>query len=196
MSDPAVPPAPRPAATRARLRKAAIAVFAEKGFHETKVSDIVAKAGVSQPTFYLHFVSKDAAFEELVEEFRTALRAATQACLISPGLAPEELFADLKASFTRYFAVLARDPALTEIGFFQRPSGEVTKAQMIEWTMANMEQEQAAGILRADIPVAHQARLVIGLLDQMARLLNDSDSVDQLAGICAILFCDALAVKK
>lgn len=186
---------PRAILTRSRLREAAIAVFARKGFHETKVSDIVAEAGVSQPTFYLYFDSKEAAFDAFVEEFRAALRDATQACLISPGVTPRELYEDMRASFTRYFTVLAAEPALTEIGFFQRPSGEVTKEQMIEWTIANMEQEQRAGILRADIPVAYQARLVIGLIDQMARLISGIDTVPELSSVSARLFCDALAER-
>lgn len=187
--------ASRAAVTRARLRRAALAVFARKGFHDTKVSDIVAEAGVSQPTFYIYFPSKEGAFEALVEEFRDALHAATKLCLISPGLGPAELFDDLYRSFTRFLAVLAQDPALTEIGFFQQPYGDETKTRMIAWSVANMEQEQQAGILRADIPVAYQARMVIGLLDQMARLIKSPADVAPLARICARLFCDALGAR-
>lgn len=188
--------AERAAHTQAKLRKAAIEVFARKGFHETKISDIVAEAGVSQPAFYLYHDSKEALFEALVSEFRDDLREATRLCLISPGLIADALFEDLRQSFTRFLTVLLRDRELTEIGFYQPASGDVTKAQMIEWITLNMEREQQAGILRGDIAVRCQARLVMGMLDQMSRIAVSEQDVDELAGVCARLFCDALAAKR
>lgn len=182
----------RSTATRSRLRRAAIEVFATKGFHETKVSDIVTAAGVTQPTFYIYHNSKEAAYEALVEEFREALHRATRDCLISPGIVPGDLFADVQESFKRFLTVLHDDPALTRIGFFQPPAGEVTQARMVEWTMENMEHEQKAGILRSDVPVKYQARMVVGLLAQMADT-QDSDALEIRAGVCARLFCSALS---
>src|SRR5215472_17408382 len=43
---------------RAALLQAAREVLAEKGYEATKVSDIVARAGAAQGTFYLYFPSK------------------------------------------------------------------------------------------------------------------------------------------
>lgn len=188
--------AKRAAHTQAKLRKAAIEVFARKGFYETKISDIVAEAGVSQPAFYLYHNSKEALFETLVSEFRHELREATHLCLISPGLDAAGLFEDLRQSFTRFLTVLLRDRGLTEIGFYQPGSGDTTKAQMIEWITLNMEREQQAGILRDDISVRCQARLVMGMLDQMSRIADAEQEIAKLAGVCARLFCDALAAKQ
>lgn len=187
--------AERAAHTQAKLRKAAIRVFALKGFHETKISDIVAEAGVSQPAFYLYHNSKEALFETLVSEFRSELREATRQCLISPGLNPDELAEDLRQSFMRFLTVLCRDRDLTEMSFYQTLSGEATKAQMLEWIALNMEQEQQAGILRSDISVRYQARLVLGILDQMSRIAEHEQDVEELADVCARIFCDALAAK-
>lgn len=188
--------AERAAHTQAKLRKAAIGVFARKGFHETKISDIVAEAGVSQPAFYLYYGSKEALFETLVSEFRHELREATRLCLISPGLNADELFEELRRSFTRFLTVLHRDRGLAEIGFYQYASGETTKEQMIEWITLNMEREQQAGILRDDIAVRCQARLVMGMLDQMSRIADTEQNIAELSGVCARLFCDALAAKR
>lgn len=185
--------AARAAFTQEKLRKAAIDVFARKGFHETKISDIVAEAHVSQPAFYLYYSSKEEAFQSLVIEFRADLRQSTRLCLISPGLTPEELYQDLCLSFSRFLEVLTQNQGLTEIGFFQPQSGDITKSEMIEWIIENMEREQQAGILRKDIPIIYQARLVVGLLDQMTRLANTGEHIDELAKVCARLFCDALA---
>ncbi|KAA0258035.1 TetR/AcrR family transcriptional regulator [Deferribacter autotrophicus] len=53
--------------TKQKIFDAAIKTFAEKGFWKTKVSDIVAEAGVAQGTFYLYFNSKDDCLYELLE---------------------------------------------------------------------------------------------------------------------------------
>ena len=70
----------RPAAdsgVRERLVSAAAEVFAVSGYHASRVSDIVARAGVAQGTFYLYFRSKEAVFLELVDRFFTRTLAET-----------------------------------------------------------------------------------------------------------------------
>src|SRR5215831_6274121 len=59
----------RKARTRDDLIAAATRVLAEKGLHGTKIADI----GVG--TFYLHFVTKDALYDALVEDAATRLKA-------------------------------------------------------------------------------------------------------------------------
>ncbi len=46
-------------ATRARLLEAAVAAFAEKGFHGTTTRDIAAAAGMSPAAMYVHHRSKE-----------------------------------------------------------------------------------------------------------------------------------------
>ena len=45
----------------------ALKLFEEKGFHATKVSDIVKDAGIAQGTFYLYFKSKEDLFRSIAE---------------------------------------------------------------------------------------------------------------------------------
>ncbi len=65
---------------RMELLQAARQVLAEKGFEATTISEIVARAGVAQGTFYLYFPSKIAVVvaleEEVQEQIETAIRAA------------------------------------------------------------------------------------------------------------------------
>jgi AcrR family transcriptional regulator len=49
----------RSAATRARLREAAVDAFARHGFYGTSTRDISAAAGVSSAALYVHFESKE-----------------------------------------------------------------------------------------------------------------------------------------
>jgi len=54
--------------TKNNLLISAIDVFIEKGYHKTKISDIVAKAEVGQGTFYRNFKSKREVFEEILKK--------------------------------------------------------------------------------------------------------------------------------
>jgi AcrR family transcriptional regulator len=51
---------------RQQLKGIAIELFARKGYHNTKVSDVVKSAGVSQGTFYWYFQSKEQLALELI----------------------------------------------------------------------------------------------------------------------------------
>lgn len=48
--------------------KTAAKIFAKKGFHRTKVSDIVKAAGIARGTFYIYYKSKTELFEKLLDE--------------------------------------------------------------------------------------------------------------------------------
>jgi AcrR family transcriptional regulator len=63
------------AATRDRIFRAALSVFAERGFSEATVDDIVTRAGIAKGTIYYHFPSKEVLFRDLLEAGVEALRA-------------------------------------------------------------------------------------------------------------------------
>jgi AcrR family transcriptional regulator len=65
----------RKARTRRDLLAAAVAVFAEKGAYAATVADIAARADVGVGTVYLHFATKDALFEAVVDETAVRLKA-------------------------------------------------------------------------------------------------------------------------
>ena len=64
----ATPARARGRATRARLMEAGVTVFSRRGFHATRVDDIVTRAKTSHGTFYLYFSSREDLFEQLVAE--------------------------------------------------------------------------------------------------------------------------------
>lgn len=51
-----------------QILKAAVAVFAERGFHRTRVSDIAKRAGVAYGLIYHYFDSKDHVLNSVFEE--------------------------------------------------------------------------------------------------------------------------------
>lgn len=60
---------------RAAIVEAAMRVFGQTGFHEAKIADIAAEAGVATGTLYNYFSSKEEIFESILEDGRTALAA-------------------------------------------------------------------------------------------------------------------------
>ena len=64
------PNAPDPTQeTRDRILEAAVTVFANKGYHDAKVDDIVAESQTSKGSFYFYFPSKQEIFLALVDKF-------------------------------------------------------------------------------------------------------------------------------
>lgn len=53
---------------KSRILEKAVEVFARKGYHKTRVSDITGAAGLGHSTFYLYFPSKKAMFMECVDQ--------------------------------------------------------------------------------------------------------------------------------
>jgi len=53
---------------RSQILDAALDAFAQKGFHDTKVSEIAARAGVSQGTVYWYFKSKEELFQAVFKD--------------------------------------------------------------------------------------------------------------------------------
>lgn len=53
---------------RKQILEAAVAVFAERGFHKTRVSDIARKAGVAYGLIYHYFDSKDDVLNSVFED--------------------------------------------------------------------------------------------------------------------------------
>jgi AcrR family transcriptional regulator len=61
--------------TRERILEAAVKVFATKGYHDTKVDDIVSESNTSKGSFYFYFPSKQDIFLALVDTFADLLES-------------------------------------------------------------------------------------------------------------------------
>ena len=68
------PPSTTPE-TRDRILEAAVKVFASKGYHDTKVDDIVKDSNTSKGSFYFYFPSKQEIFMALVDNFANLLES-------------------------------------------------------------------------------------------------------------------------
>jgi AcrR family transcriptional regulator len=81
--------AERREATIAALDRAAQQLFETRGFADTTVDDIVAKAGVAKGAFYHHYESKEAVFTKVLEGLQLAV-AREVAAIASKSAKPVE----------------------------------------------------------------------------------------------------------
>lgn len=66
--------------TRERILDSAMNIFSAKGFHDTKLDEIVADASTSKGSIYFHFPNKEKLFIALVDQFADLIeRRATEA---------------------------------------------------------------------------------------------------------------------
>jgi len=153
-------PAPqgRREATRARIREAANALFVKQGVEATTVDAIVAKAGVSKGTFYLHFQRK----EDLLLEYGT--RRLEHVRVLVPALLGRTTFREALNAILD--TVVRGKPwgrevtgrAIAEIG---------TSAERLPFEAPHRLLEpllvlgQARGEIRPDIPAAQLAQFVL-----------------------------------
>lgn len=108
---------PRGAKQRERRRReivaAARAVFAERGYHNASIADVIARARIARGTFYLYFPGKRDVFESLLAEALADLRARIARIDVGPGAPPPE--AQLRKSLVRVLEYVLENRDFTRL---------------------------------------------------------------------------------
>jgi AcrR family transcriptional regulator len=110
--------AERSAGTIGAIESAARKLFASRGFAETSIDEIAARAGVAKGAVYHHFASKEAIFARLVDALQAELAAELAAAPPRRGGAPVDRFAD---AVLRYL-LAASEPARKRILLIDGPA--------------------------------------------------------------------------
>lgn len=67
-----------PVSTKARILDAALSAFSRKGYHDTRLDDIVDESDTSKGAIYFHFANKERLFLALVDQFADLLERRVQ----------------------------------------------------------------------------------------------------------------------
>lgn len=101
--------------TKEKIIEVAKELFSQKGFYETRVSDIVNKAEVAQGTFYIYFKSKEDLFLELIKKLHHQLVEKLSTYKNSK----EDFETTLKGLITDFLTEVYRNREIAQIFFGQ-----------------------------------------------------------------------------
>ena len=157
---------------RDAILRAAIDVFAERGFFNAQVADVARTAGVAAGTVYLYFRSKDdlliSIFERTMREALAEGRAAV-AGVRDPG---ERLrkFARVhlgRLGRDRNLAVVYQVELRQSVKFMERFSSTLLRDYLGQIRAAIVDGQQS-GAFRVDFNATSVAKMFFGALDEMA----------------------------
>lgn len=161
----------------------ALEVFAERGYHATRVADITTYLGVGQSTFYKHFNNKrDVVQHVLDQQLANALDAVAEENSAAAAKSLDEYVAQARRIAVGLFSALIDDPRALKVLIFEAASvdpelthrwnGILDSARAV---IAEYYRHGAAkGYFREDIDVAAHSDAVVGLLlGGLLRALRD-----------------------
>jgi len=88
-----VPVTPKGHATRAFILQSAAEVFAERGYRDTTLSELIARSGLTKGAFYFHFASKEQLALAVLEEKQRQWREFVQEQVLARPRAIDQLLA-------------------------------------------------------------------------------------------------------
>lgn len=156
---------------RERILIAAERIFARHGFFAARVSEIAREAGVADGTIYLYFKSKDdlliSLFENRMKQVNDKLRQAIA------GKPPIE---QLRAFIQAYLQLVSDEPTAAEVLTIElRQSSKFMKeydnpqfADFLRMLGGIIADGQARGELDAAVPSHIAARMIFGIVDELA----------------------------
>src|SRR5262249_8483890 len=180
---------------RRELITAATRVLAEKGLHDTKVTDIAAAADVGVGTFYLHFPDKEALFHAVVEETAARLKAAVDAAREQAHGPVDQML----AANTAFCAFAEKNRELFKIVFGHAAAYDAVIRRAQARFAADIEATFREGVTTGAftaLPAAAVAQAVIGMATQMLswwaaheavpiQTVHDTLSTMALRALCA-----------
>ncbi|KAA8885809.1 TetR/AcrR family transcriptional regulator [Nocardia colli] len=170
-----------PERRRQQIIESAYAVFVERGYEATAISDVAAHAGIGQGTVYRYFASKREILDHVVDfGIEKLIGALEPQTLLSRPTSAQELLAGVRAAIVRLYAMLEHDPdfirlVLVEANAIDKElSDRLLGLELLVSTFVAQELRRgvSAGWIRADIDpevTAHitMTLVVPGLLQEM-----------------------------
>jgi AcrR family transcriptional regulator len=172
---------------RERRRRAvldtALRVFSEKGYHDTRISDIIEAAGIARGTFYIYFDSKNAIFHELLDLLLEQIRENVVGVDLSEEAAP--IRDQLLVSVSRVLEAFHQNPALARcvlreaVGIDHEIDKKLESfyAHLHAWVSVSLENGQRIGLVR-QLDTKYVAWCILGSVKQFLQLVLDRPRAD------------------
>ena len=159
-------------AKRERILRAAIRIFSQKGYFNSKISEIARQAGVADGTIYLYFKNKDdlliSLFEEKMGEVVADIRARVSD--ESGALSRLQIF------IRNHMDLLTREAGLIEViqvelrqsNKFMKEYVPVKFLEYLDVISGILEDGKREGVIRPDLNVTLARRAIFGALDEIS----------------------------
>src|SRR5438477_4842640 len=156
---------------RERILTAAERVFARRGFFAARVSEIARDAGVADGTIYLYFKSKD---DLLISLFENRMRQVNER--LRQAIADRPPGEQLRAFIHSYLQLVSEEPTVAEVLTIElRQSSKFMKeydnpqfADFLRMLGGIIAEGQTRGELDDSVPAHVAARMIFGMLDELA----------------------------
>lgn len=156
---------------REEILRAAVEVFADRGYFSARMREVAVRAGVADGTLYLYFKGKEDLLVSILEEYAEAFlaRARRDAEKLTD---PAE---KLRVVIERHLYSMEGDRALAqvfqiELRHTRRFLRQIAKGKVAHYIGLLQEiiaEGRAAGVFRDDVPVEVAARAVFGAVDEV-----------------------------
>jgi AcrR family transcriptional regulator len=150
---------------RQQILETAVALFEDKGYEGTRVSDITELLDISQPTFFRYFPSKDAILQEIVAD---SMQGLARKLREGRGLKVEERMCQAYGSYADFLKAhrnLARMACSTwSVPWMKRSELEVPSAGFPMPVADVIREAQDSGELTHKIPATELAEMFSGML--------------------------------
>ncbi len=151
---------------------AAEKVFAARGFFHARVAEIAREAGVADGTIYLYFKSKDDLLISLFEQRMERVNADLAAAVAAESTAEGKLLAFVRT----YLGLIKENPNIAEVltielrqsSKFMKEAANPRFGDLLKLIATVVAEGQASGELSAEIPAPIAARMMFGILDELA----------------------------
>jgi len=156
-----------------KILQAAVKVFSEKGFYNSRVSEIAKEANVADGTIYLYFKNKDDLLISLFEEEFGKIVKDMRAELVKEN----DPLQKIKRFAITHLSIVSNQQHLAEVlGVEVRQSTKFMKEyinkpfiEYLNLIRSVVIEGQEKGLLRRDLTPGIMKRALFGALDEMAR---------------------------
>lgn len=189
---------------RQDILSAALEVFASKGFHAAKISDIAARLGMGHGTFYRYFDNKLDIFSSLLDQMLEQIGALVLSESPTASDSLEAYRAQLTRIGERLFALYAADQRLARILVYEALGVDPTLNAKLEnmmqlaagHTMLYLQNGIDKGFLRSDLDPQLAARavnaMIIAALNDLVHSNTPQPLGQRWAAIIAAIMLDGL----
>jgi TetR/AcrR family fatty acid metabolism transcriptional regulator len=184
------------------ILRAAVKVFAKKGYFNSKVADIAGEAGIADGTVYLYFKSKDEILHSIFDRAMDRFIAEGKSELATIS-GPEKRLARIaelhleRLGDDRDLAIVFQVELRGSIKFMQEFSA-AGFADYLDIIRETIEDGQLEGVFRNDIKAVVAAKILYGSLDEMVTnwiLSKKKYELKQLSGEVLKMFFEGMSAK-